>query len=177
MPQATTRKGAVKLKGNPVDLRGPQLKVGDKAPVAEVVDNGLQPVKVGGPSDKVRIFSAIPSLDTPVCDAQTKRFNQEAGKFANVQIDTISTDLPFGQKRWCGAAGVASVRTLSDHRATAFGDAYGVTVDSGPLSRCLARAVFVVDKAGVVTYAEYVPDISQHPNYDAVLAAAKAAGA
>ena len=177
MSQAPIRKGAVKLKGNPVDLRGPQLKPGDRAPVAEVVDNGFQPVKVGGPADKVRIFSVVPSLDTPVCDLQTKRFNQEAGKLPAVQIETISVDLPFAQKRWCGAAGVTSVRTLSDHRATAFGDAYGVTIASPPLERCLARALFVVDKAGIVKHAEYVPDISQHPNYDAALAAAKAASA
>ena len=112
-----------------------------------------------------------------MCDLQTKRFNQEAGKLPGVQIETISVDLPFAQKRWCAAAGATSVRTLSDHRATAFGDAYGVTIASPPLERALARAIFVVDKAGIVKHAEYVPDISQHPNYDAALAAAKAAGA
>jgi thiol peroxidase len=174
---AAVRKGAVKLKGSPVDLRGPALKVGDKAPVAEVVDNGLQPVKVGGPGDRVRIFSAVPSLDTPVCDLQTKRFNDEVGKNPGLQVDTISVDLPFAQKRWCGAAGATNVRTLSDHRALSFGDAYGVTVDSGPLSRMLARAVFVVDKAGTIKHAEYVSDISQHPNYDAALAVARSLGA
>ena len=173
---AAVRKGAVKLKGSPVDLRGPAIKVGDKAPVAEVVDNALQPVKVGGPGDRVRIFSAVPSLDTPVCDLQTKRFNEEAAKTPGLQVDTISTDLPFAQKRWCAAAGAANVRTLSDHRATAFGDAWGLTVDSGPLTRTLARAVFVVDKAGTVKHAEYVPDISQHPNYDAALAVARSLG-
>ena len=173
---AAVRKGAVKLKGSPVDLRGPALKVGDKAPVAEVVDNGLQPVKVGGPGDRVRIFSAVPSLDTPVCDLQTKRFNDEVAKNPGLQVDTISVDLPFAQKRWCAGAGATNVRTLSDHRALAFGDAYGLTVDSGPLSRMLARAVFVVDKAGTIKHAEYVPDISQHPNYDAALAVAKSLG-
>jgi len=169
------RSGAVKLKGSPVDLRGKALHVGDKAPVAELTDNGLAVVKVGGPSDRVRILSAVPSLDTAVCDLQTRRFNEEAGKLPGIAIDTISVDLPMAQKRWCGAAGVSAVRTLSDHRATAFGDAYGLTMVSGPLTRFLARAVFVVDKAGVVRHAEYVPDITQHPNYDAVLAAAKAA--
>jgi thioredoxin-dependent peroxiredoxin len=173
---AAVRKGAVKLKGSPVDLRGPALKVGDKAPVAEVVDNGLQPVKVGGPGDRVRIFSAVPSLDTPVCDLQTKRFNDEVAKSPGLQVDTISVDLPFAQKRWCAAAGAANVRTLSDYRGTSFGDAYGLTVDSGPLSRMLARAVFVVDKAGTVKHAEYVSDISQHPNYDAALAVARSLG-
>jgi len=169
------RSGAVKLKGNPVDLRGKALHVGEKAPVAEVTDNALAVVKVGGPSDKVRILSAVPSLDTAVCDLQTRRFNEEAGKLPGIAIDTISVDLPMAQKRWCGAAGVAAVRTLSDHRATAFGDAYGLTMASGPLTRFLARAVFVVDRAGVVRHAQYVPDITQHPNYDAALAAAKAA--
>ncbi len=169
------RSGAVKLKGNPIDLRGKALKVGDPAPVAEVVDNALAVVKVGGPSDKVRIFSAVPSLDTAVCDLQTRRFNEEVGKHPGLAVDTISVDLPMAQKRWCGAAGATAVRTLSDHRATAFGDAYGLTMASGPLTRFLARAVFVVDRAGVVRHAEYVPDITQHPNYDAALAAARAA--
>jgi thiol peroxidase len=171
------RKGAVKLKGNPVDLKGPALKVGDKAPVAELVDNGLAGVKVGGPADTVRILSAVPSLDTPVCDLQTRRFNQEAGKLPGVTVETISVDLPMAQKRWCGAAGVSTVRTLSDHRTTAFGDAYGLTIAGGPLSRFLARAVFVVDKGGILRHVEYVPEITQEPNYDAALVAArKAAG-
>lgn len=169
------RSGAVKLKGNPIDLRGKAVRVGDKAPVAELVDNALAAVKVGGPSDQVRILSAVPSLDTAVCDLQTRRFNEEAGKLPGIAIDTISVDLPMAQKRWCGAAGVTSVRTLSDHRATAFGDAYGLTMVSGPLTRFLARAVFVVDRAGVVRHAEYVPDITQQPDYAAALAAAKAA--
>jgi thiol peroxidase len=173
----SVRKGAVKLKGNPVDLRGKEIKVGDRAPVAEVVDNGLAPVKVGGPGDKVRILNVVPSLDTPVCDMQTRRFNEEAGKLPGVQVETISVDLPPAQKRWCAAAGLPNVRTLSDHRATAFGDAYGATIDSGPLARFLARSVFVVDRAGVVKHAEYVPEITQAPNFEAALAAAKAASA
>jgi len=170
-----TRKAAVKLKGNPVDLNGPALKVGDKAPVVEVIDNALAPVKVGGAGDAVRILAAVPSLDTPVCDLETRRFNTEVGKLTGVRVETISVDLPFAQKRWCGAAGVTAVRTLSDHRATAFGDAYGVTIASGPLTRCLARAVFVVDRGGTVKYVEYVPDITEQPNYETALAAAKAA--
>lgn len=177
MSPVAVRKGAVKLKGNPVDLRGPALKAGDKAPVAEVIDNALAAVKVGGPADKVRIFSAVPSLDTPVCDLQTRRFDEEVAKMPGVQVDTVSADLPMAQKRWCGAAGVTAVRTLSDHRAVAFGDAYGVTIESGPLTRFLARAVFVVDRAGVVRHAEYVPDITQHPDYAAALSAAKTASA
>ena len=175
MAVPTVRVGAVKLKGNPVDLRGPALKVGDAAPVAEVVDASLAVVKVGGPSDKVRVFSTVPSLDTAVCDLETRRFNTEAGKVPGIAIETISVDLPMAQKRWCGAAGVTAVRMLSDHRATAFGDAYGVTITSGPLTRFLARAVFVVDRAGVLRHVEYVADITQEPSYDAALAAARAA--
>jgi thiol peroxidase len=172
---SVVRKAAVTLKGNPVDLKGPVLRVGDPAPVVELVDNGLAAVKVGGPSDHVRIFSAVPSLDTPVCDMQTRRFNQDAGAFPGVKVETISVDLPVAQKRWCGAAGVSAVRTLSDHRATAFGDAYGLPIVSGPLTRFLARAVFVVDKAGTVRHVEYVPEITKEPDYAAALAAAKAA--
>lgn len=175
MSSPAIRPGATKLKGNPVDLRGPALRVGDKAPVVELVDASLAPVRVGGPSDKVRIFSTVPSLDTPVCDLETRRFNAEAGKLPGVAIETVSVDLPMAQKRWCGAAGVTAVRTLSDHRATAFGDAYGVTIASGPLTRFLSRAVFVVDRAGVVRHVEYVADITSEPSYEAALAAAKAA--
>lgn len=175
MSSPAIRAGATQLKGNPVDLRGPALKVGDRAPVAEVVDASLATVKVGGPADKVRIFCTVPSLDTPVCDLETRRFNTEAGQLPGVAIDTISVDLPMAQKRWCGAAGVSAVRTLSDHRATAFGDAYGVTIASGPLTRFLARAVFVVDRAGTLRHVEYVADITKEPSYDAALAAAKAA--
>ena len=156
---------------------GPELKPGDKAPDFKAIDDSLKPVSLETTGAGVRIFSVVPSLDTPVCDAQTKRFNEEAAKLSGIQVDTISTDLPMAQKRWCGAASATAVRTLSDHRATAFGDAYGLTIDSPPLIRCLARAVFVVDKAGVIRHAEYVSDISQHPNYDAALTAAKGAGA
>jgi thiol peroxidase len=172
---SATRKGAVTLKGNPVDLHGPALRAGDRAPVVELTDNGLAPVKVGGAADAVRIFATVPSLDTPVCDLETRRFNEEAGRMKGVQVDTISVDLPMAQKRWCGAAGVTAVRTLSDHRATAFGEAYGVAIAGGPLARFLARAVFVVDKAGVLRHVEYVPEITQQPNFEAALAAAKAA--
>jgi len=175
MAGESLRRGAVKLKGNPVDLRGQALAAGDKAPVVELVDTSLAPVKVGGPGEKVRIFSTVPSLDTAVCDLETRRFNDEAARLPAVAIDTISVDLPMAQKRWCGAAGVAAVRTLSDHRATAFGDAYGVTIASGPLTRFLARAVFVVDRAGVVRHVQYVADITEQPDYAAAIAAARAA--
>jgi thiol peroxidase len=175
MAPVQVRKAAVRLKGNPVDLKGPALKVGDKAPIAEVIDESLKPVKIGGPGDRVRILSSILSVETGVCDAETRRFNEEAAKLPNVEIQTVSVDLPQGLKRWCGAAGVTGVRMFSDHRETAFGDAYGVTIASPPLVRFLARAVFVVDKAGTIRHAEYVNEIPTQPNFEAALAAAKAA--
>ena len=177
MSATQIRKGAVKLKGNPVDLRGAALKVGDKAPVVDVVDGSLALVKVGGPGDKVRILSSILSVETGVCDAETRRFNEEAAKLPGVEVQTISVDLPQGLKRWCGAAGITAVKAFSDHRETAFGDAYGVTIVSPPLVRFLARAVFVVDKSGTIRHVEYVAEVPTQPNFEAAIAAAKAAGA
>jgi thiol peroxidase len=127
---------------------------------------------------KVRIISTVPSLDTPVCDKETRRFNEEAAKLPNVDILTVSMDLPMAAKRWCAAAGIERVKTLSDHRTADFGKSYGVLVTSGPLTRFLSRAVFVVDKDNKLTHVEYVPEIAQEPNYETALAAAKkAAGA
>jgi thioredoxin-dependent peroxiredoxin len=166
----------VTLKGNPVTLGGSEVKPGQAAPDFTAVDNGLQPVKLSSAKGKVVILSAVPSLETPVCDTETKRFNQEAaGLGAGVEIWTISMDLPFAQKRWCGAAGVTAVKTLSDFRERSFAPAYGVLVKDGPLTGLTARAVFVVGKDGVVKHAEYVKDITQEPDYAAALAAAKQA--
>ena len=169
----------VTLKGNPVTLGGSEVKAGQAAPDFTAVDNGLQPVKLSGAKGKVVILSAVPSLETPVCDTETRRFNQEAaGLGGGVEIWTISMDLPFAQKRWCGAAGVTAVKTLSDFRERSFAPAYGVLVKDGPLAGLTARAVFVVGKDGTVKHAEYVKDITQEPDYAAALAAAKqAAGA
>jgi thiol peroxidase len=143
------------------------------------VDNGLQPVKLSQAKGRVIVLSAVPSLDTPVCDTETRRFNQEAGKLgANVEVWTVSMDLPFAQKRWCGAAGVTAVKTLSDFRERSFAQNYGVLVKEGPLAGLTARAVFVVGKDGKVKHAEYVREITTEPNYDAALNAARqAAGA
>jgi thiol peroxidase len=166
----------VTLKGNPVTLGGTEVKTGQAAPDFTAVDNGLQPVKLSGAKGKVVILSAVPSLETPVCDTETRRFNQEAaGLGAGVEIWTISMDLPFAQKRWCGAAGVTAVKTLSDFRERSFAPAYGVLVKDGPLAGLTARAVFVVGKDGTVKHAEYVKDITQEPDYAAALAAAKQA--
>lgn len=162
------------LKGNPFTLIGPELKPGDKAPDFELTDNGLKPLKLSD-TKGVRIFSVVPSLDTPVCDQQTRRFNEEAGNLPGVSILTVSCDLPFAQSRWCGAAGVDKVTTASDYKTGNFGEAYGTMVKE---LRIECRAVFVVDGNGSITYAQYVPEIADHPDYDGALAAArKTAGA
>lgn len=171
---AMKRMGAVSLKGNPVDLKGRPLQAGDAAPDFKLQDTGLQDVSLSDSAGKTRIVVTVPSLDTSVCHAETKRFNDEAKQLANVEILVVSMDLPFGQKRWCGSEGVETVKTLSAHRCTDFGYDYGVLIAGGPLDRCLARAVFVIDPSGKVTYAEYCAEIAEHPNYEAILAAAKA---
>lgn len=165
------RAGIVTLKGGPLTLLGPELKVGDKAPDFEAVANDLSPVRFSSYQGKVRVISAVPSLDTPICDMQTRRFNAEAGKLGDdVAILTLSMDLPFAQSRWCGAAGVDQVKTLSDHRTAEFGEKYGVLIKG---LRLLARAIFVVDKAGVIQYLELVKEVGTEPDYDAALAAVK----
>jgi thiol peroxidase len=158
--------------GNAMTLLGPELKAGDKAPDFSALDNGLKPVTLADTGNGVRIFSVVPSLDTPVCDAQTKRFNDEAAKMGSITIYTVSMDLPFAQKRWCGAFGVDQVKMLSDHRDASFGQAFGTLIKE---LRILSRAIFVVDKNNVIRHAEYVKEVSEHPNYDAAVAAARAA--
>jgi len=162
----------VTLKGNPVTLVGSEVKVGKKAPDAELVANDLSVVKLSSLCQgQVGIITTVPSLDTPVCDVETRRFNQEAGSLGDdVTILAVSMDLPFAQARWCGAAGVKNLRTLSDHRDAAFGTSYGVLIKG---LRLLARAVFVVDKQGVVRYVELVKEVASEPDYEAVLAAAR----
>lgn len=167
------RVGAVTLKGNPVDLKGRALRVGDQAPDFVLQDTALGDVTLASSAGKTRIIATIPSLDTSVCHLETKRFNDDVKHLSNVEVLVVSMDLPFGAKRWCGAEGVEQVKTLSAHRCTDFGYDYGVLIAGGPLDRCLARAVFVVNPAGELTYVEYVSEISQHPNYEAALAAAK----
>ena len=160
------------LQGNPLALAGTELKAGDAAPDFELTANDMSAVNLAATGNGTRVFLAVPSLDTPVCDAETRRFNEEAAGLGDVKIYTVSTDLPFAQKRWCGAAGVEQVQTLSDHKTGAFGEAWGVMI---PALRIHSRAVFVVDGGNNITYAEYVPEVADHPNYDAALAAAKSA--
>jgi thiol peroxidase len=165
------------LKGNPVTLEGPELKVGDAAPDITLQAQDMSDVTLAATRGKARIICTVPSVDTPVCDAEARRFNEEAAKLPNVDILTVSVDLPMAQKRWCAAAGIERVRCLSDHRTAEFGRKYGVLVKGGPLDRFLARAVFVVDKNDKIVHVEYVPEIAQEPNYAAALEAArKAAG-
>ncbi|MFA8437818.1 thiol peroxidase [Pueribacillus sp. YX66] len=161
----------VTFAGNSVTLIGSEVKVGDKAPNFTVLDNGLQN-KTLEDFTGVRLISVVPSLDTGVCEAQTRKFNEEVGTLSNVTVLTVSVDLPFAQKRWCGSAGLDDVVTLSDHRDLSFGKAFGVAIEE---MRLLARAVFVVDSNGIVTYAEYVNEVTNHPNYDAAIEAARKA--
>lgn len=163
---------SVTFKGNPVTLLGNEVKVGDQAPDFKVLANDLSEVTLQDSKGQVRLISVVPSLDTGVCDAQTRRFNEEAANLDNVKILTVSVDLPFAQKRWCGAAGIENVQTLSDHRELSFGEAYGVGIKE---LRLLARAVFVVDSNDKVTYVEYVSEATDHPNYEAAVEAAKQA--
>ena len=170
---AETRSGAVTLKGGPVDLVGPELKAGDAAPDFTLQNSGLEDVTLASSAGKTRIIATIPSLDTPVCHEETKKFNEAAQNLENVEVLVVSMDLPFGQKRWCGAEGVENVTTLSAHRCTKFGEDYGVLISGGPLDRVLARAIYVVDPEGQLKHVEYVGEIAEHPNYDDALAAAQ----
>ncbi|KAA0549107.1 thiol peroxidase [Bacillus sp. BGMRC 2118] len=163
---------SVTFKGNPVTLVGNEVRVGDTAPDFTVLANDLSPVTLADTKGSVRLISVVPSVDTGVCDAQTRRFNEELASINNVKVQTISVDLPFAQKRWCGASGLDNVVTLSDHRDLSFGEAYGVHMKE---LRLLARAVFVVDSNDKVTYVEYVSEGTNHPNYEAAIEAVKAA--
>ncbi|AQX53493.1 thiol peroxidase [Priestia flexa] len=162
----------VKFKGNDVTLLGNQVKVGDKAPNFTVLANDLSEVTLDDTKGSVRLISVVPSIDTGVCDAQTRRFNEEASKLDNVKVLTVSVDLPFAQKRWCGSNGIENVQTVSDHRDLSFGEAFGVAIKE---LRLLARSVFVVNSNDEVTYVEYLPEVTDHPNYEAAIEAAKAA--
>ena len=156
----------VTMKGNPVTLLGNEIKLGQAAPDATVVANDLSEIKLSSFKGKKIIISVVPSLDTPICDLQTKRFNQEATKLKDVTILTIGMDLPFAQKRWCGATDSKNIQTLSDYRYAAFGEAYGVLIKG---LRLLARAIFVIAPDGKIKYIQLVPEITTEPNYTEVL--------
>lgn len=169
---AEKREAAITFKGVAKTLVGPEIKVGEQAPNFTVLANDLSPVTLEDSKGKVRLISVVPSVDTGVCDAQTRKFNEEASNLEGVEVITVSMDLPFAQKRWCGAAGLENAKVYSDHREASFGTAYGVLIED---LRLLARAVFVVDSNDKVTYVEYVSEATNHPNYEAALEAAKKA--
>ncbi len=165
------RTGVITVGGIPLTLVGDEVKVGDRAPDFIAVDNNLGIFSLSSLKGKIVVISAVPSLDTPTCNLETRRFNEEASNLSSdVEIITISMDLPFAQKRWCAAAGVDRVKTYSDHREADFGMKYGVLTKE---TRLLARAVFVLDREGTVRHIEIVGDISKEPDYDAILAAAR----
>ena len=165
--------GVVTFAGGPVTLVGPEVKVGQAAPDFTLLDNGLAPKTLKDFAGKVKVISVVPSLDTGVCDAQTRWFNQDATKLSDdVLVLTVSMDLPFAQKRWCGAAGVENVVTLSDHKDASFGENYGFLIQE---LRLLTRGVVVIDKNDKVTYVEYVPEVTHAVNFDATIEAIKAA--
>ena len=164
----------VMFKDTPLTLLGNEVKVGQAAPDFKVQKSGdLSDYALTSSAGKTRIIATVPSLDTPVCDLETKRFNEEASKLPNVEIVCVSMDLPFAQKRWCAASNVDKVITASDHRDGSFGKNYGVLISGGPLDRVLARAVFVIGPDNKVKHAEYVGSIGDHPNYEAALKAAR----
>jgi thiol peroxidase len=166
------RSGATTFKGNPLTLIGPELKPGDSAPDFAAIDTSLQPVNLTSTGRNVRIISVVPSLDTPVCDAQTRRFNQEAAAMPDVDILTVSMDLPFAQKRWCGSFGIDKVKMISDHREGSFSSAYGTLIKELRLD---SRAIFVIDRDNKVRYAQYVKEMTEFPDYEKALAAARSA--
>lgn len=167
------RKGLITFKANPFTLLGTPVNAGDKAPDFTVLANDLSPRTIADYKGKVCIISVVPSLDTGVCDLQTKRFNAEAAALGDhIRILTISCDLPFAQARWCGATGTANLETLSDHKDVSFGMNYGVLIKE---LRLLTRAIFVIDSTGTVTYTEIVPEVTNSVNFDAALEAARAA--
>lgn len=167
------RTGEVTMKGNPITLLGPRIEANEEAPEFTALKNLVTPTSLSDSEGKVRILLSVPSLDTEVCARETKRFNDEAAQLGeDVLVQVISVDTPFAQSRWCGAEGVANVQALSDFRDRDFGKKYGVEIKGLGI---YARAAFVVDRQGEVLYSEYVPDVTQEPNYSAILEAAKAA--
>jgi thioredoxin-dependent peroxiredoxin len=169
------RANAVTFKGSPLTLVGPQLKPGDAAPDFACVTSGLEIMGLAKTPAKTRMFSVVPSLDTPVCHDQTVKFNRALDALKDkVACYTVSLDMPFAQKRFCGAESISNMQTLSDLHNQSFGKAYGVLIEGLPIP-LLSRAVFIVDKGGKITYCEYVPEVASHPNYDKAMDALKAA--
>ena len=163
---------AVTLKGEPIQLRGEPIQPGQDAPAFRLQMQDLSDYTLATSAGKTRILATVPSLDTPVCDLEMKRFNDEASKLQNVTVVCVSADLPFAQKRWCGDTKTEHIITASDHRDVSFGQSYGCLIEGGPLDRFLARAIFVIGPDDKVRYVEYVSEIAEPPNFEAALAAA-----
>ena len=168
------RKNGTTLKGNSFTLIGPEIKAGQKAPEFTALAGDLSPVTLASSKGKTRLICSVPSLDTPVCDAETRRFNEEATKLSAVEVLIISVDLPFAQGRFCQVAGIKNIKCLSDHRDVSFGKAYGTLIKE---LRLLSRAIFIIGPDDTIQYVEYVKDVASHPNYDAALNALKAKAA
>ena len=166
----TERKDGTTFKGNPLTLIGAEVKIGQKAPEFSALAGDLSPVTLANSKGKTRLIISVPSLDTPVCDAETRRFNEEAAKMSGVETLVISMDLPFAQGRFCQTAGIKNLKTLSDHRDASFGRAFGTLIKE---LRLESRAVFIVDSSDKVQYVEYVKEMTSHPNYEAALNALK----
>ncbi len=164
-----------KLKGNDVALYGNQVNVGDTAPVVTLPNTALEEVTIGGASDKAQLIIAVPSLDTPVCATETRKFNEQAAKVENAVVCVVSMDLPFAAKRFCSTEGIENLQVLSDYREKCFSTQYGTLIAEGPLRGLSARAIFVVGKDGKIAYKELVPEITEEPNYEAALEALKEA--
>ena len=165
----TERPGGVTIKGNPLTVKGDVVSVGDKAPDFTVTANDLSSVSLSDSAGKVRLISVVPSLDTGICDAQTRRFSEETMSLPiDVEVMTISAEHPFNQKRWCGAVGIDRMKVVSDHMDMNFGESYGLAIKEW---RLLQRAIFVINKNDEISYTEYIPEIAQHPDYDAALSA------
>lgn len=165
------RTDVITMKGNPLTLRGPQIKVNEKAPDFTLVDRKMMPVSLADYAGKVRIITVFPSVDTDVCPLQVRRFNEEASQLDDVQILAVSVDLPFALNRFCAAEGIDNLVTLSDHRTTDFGLKYGFLIDE---LRLLTRGTVIVDKAGMVRYVEYVGEVTEEPDYEQAIKAAQA---
>jgi len=160
-----------KLKGNLVNLSGTEVNVGDTAPIVTLVGKDLSDIKVGGEQGKAQVIIVVPSLDTAVCAAETRRFNEEASRNELVQVTVVSMDLPFAMGRFCTTEGIENLTVASDFRNKDFANAYGVLIADGPLAGVTARAIFIVNASGMITYKEIVPEITEEPNYDSALAA------
>jgi len=159
------------LKGSVVNLAGNEVSVGDLAPIVKVVAKDLSEIQVGGEQGKAQVVVVVPSLDTPVCAAETRKFNEEAAKMENAEVIVVSMDLPFAMGRFCTTEGIENLTVGSDFRAKAFAKSYGVLIASGALAGVTCRAIFVINASGVITYKEICPEITEEPNYDAALAA------